>query len=286
MVMTTGKKVLLGIGILLAIVIVVVLFAYFSIAKSETVKAQVHVISQDVMVNGQAVSENAKLHEGDVVSTGSSGKATIILYESVLISMESNSEVKISELLAEHPVVEQTKGETWTKFTKLSGVQDYSIKTGNSVASVRGTAFNLKQGIKDGEWTCLVGEGEVDYEIDGQTFLIGQKKVVEKKDGKVIERDATAEEIALIKERIQQNIDELRYLRNLEIKKHPKVLNFVKDKYSLTDEAINQHLLDADAGKLDVDYLVANSPIKIESLNKIAAITKAIQKLIKDAEAL
>ena len=108
-----------------------------------------------------------------------------------------------------------TKAPTENTFTKLFGIESHTIKTGNSVASVRATAFGFREDY------ILGGYGEVSYQIDGREFLVLSKKVVEKVDGEIIERDATQEEVQRIIQGMERTLKELEYLREREIEKKP-----------------------------------------------------------------
>ncbi len=262
------KKGLLIVGIVILVLVVGLGSAYLIATGSSTVKAQLVVDDGAVSVNGNPVSGNTKLSEGDVIATGD-GHASVILYESVILNLEQNSQVTLDSLVKEHPVVSQQSGRTWNTFTKLLGVESYSIKEGNNVASVRGTGFEFAEGF------MLTGEGSVSYDADGMTFIVNAGRVVEAG----MERDATAEELASVKEHVAQTIQTLRFLRQQELDKHPTLVSLAKSTYGLDDAEIAQKFEEADRGEIDIDDAVAKSPMQFDSLNKIADITKEIQKL-------
>jgi len=246
---------------------------YFMFISSSTISAQLHIESGSVFVNSQPVLADMKLSKGDIIETGSDGKATVILYESVIISLEENTQISLDSLTQKHPKVSQEKGETWNTFTKLSGVEDYSIESGNSIASVRATAFGLSENY------IIGGEGETRYQTQGQEFLVLAKKVVETTNSQITERDATSQELEKIKANMERTIERLRHLRQLEIDKNPRLYNLIKSQAGYTDEELEQYLLDADDGKVNVDEIAAQSPVKLKSVNKIVGITKEIQKI-------
>ena|SRR3989304_827559 len=120
--MGIGKKILLVIGIILLVVIIVGVGIYFSITSSNIISAQIHIESGKVLVNGNELVGDSTLKEGDIIETKEDGKATVILYESVIINLDSNTKVTLDSLVKENPRISQEGGETWNKFTKLSGV--------------------------------------------------------------------------------------------------------------------------------------------------------------------
>lgn len=268
-----NKRILLVLIGILAVVLIAIGIIYFSATRSGTVSAQFHYINGEIYVNQQKVVGDMKLEESDVIETKESGEASVILYESVIIRLKPNTKISISDLNRENPSIYQESGETWNKFTKLSGVEGYSVGAGSTVASVRGTLF--KFGINK----IITGEGKVDYEINGQNYEVNENEVVENSNGSVRKRTAEASEISEIKDELQKSIDELKYLRKKEIDKHPIIVNVIKKRFNLTDERIESGLREADLGNTDINELKNKSPVKIESIDKIADITKKITEM-------
>ncbi len=273
------KKIFRIIIIIVVLLLVVgAFFIYNTLIKTKLVKAQLHVESGEVKVDDVLVSGNVKLKKQSIVET-LDGLATVILYESILISLFPNTIVKVEDLILSHPTLKQEKGKTWNMFTKLFGVEDYTISTGNSIASVRATGFLLS------EDKVITGIGLIDYITEGKSFIVPARRVVEKVDGEIIERDATKEELREIKGYIKRSINELKYLRKLEIDKHKFLGGIIKKQYSLTDEQIEKGLEAADSGLIDVDELYKKHktkiPFKIGPITKIINITKSIQELNK-----
>jgi len=273
--MRAGKTALLIIGVLVLVILIAGFLVFNSLTQSKTVTAQLHVESGEVLVDGSRVTGNVLLNTGNIIET-IHGQGTVILYESVLISLAENTKITLPELFKQHPIVVQEKGKTWSKFTGLLGVEEYSVETANAVASVRATAFQVAEN------KVLVGEGTVQYDVNGQTFNVPIWRVAEIVDGQVIERAATAEERAEIIENIQGSIVELKYLRDLEINKEEKLLGMFQNQLDITDQDIQKAFEAADAGLVNVDTIkeyTSQIPFKVESINKVADITKEIQDL-------
>lgn len=292
------KKFSKGKIILLFVLIVILsgaVYAYYSLTKISYIPAQLHIQSGTVLVNGKIVNENLRLKEKDIIET-KEGLATVILYESVIVNLDKNTKVSIEDLEKKHPKLNQEKGITWNTFTKLAGVEDYSIKEGSSVASVRATAFELSSG------KIITGEGAVDYEIDDKFYIVEEKKVVEKLNGEIKKRDATPQELARIKEYMLSSLDELKYIRQKEIESHPIAVKLiitslggtikeikggeVISERELTQEEIYAYLDEADKGNINVDVIVEKIPIKIAFLDKIAELTKKIQEINRRVQEL
>src|SRR3989344_4031454 len=154
-----NKRVWLVLSGVLVVVLVAIGIVYFSVTGSGTVPAQLHYEIGEVYINQQKVVGDMALEESDVIESRESAKATVILHESIIIRLKPDTKISISDLSKENPQVYQESGETWNKFTRLSGVEEYSIGSGNTVASVRGTLF------KFGKDKIITGEGKVDYLI-------------------------------------------------------------------------------------------------------------------------
>ncbi len=254
------------------LVILIIGIIAYNIIHSGTTPAQLHIESGNVLLNGKIVSGDAKLKEADTIET-KEGKASVILYESIVISLETDTEITIKELLRQHPKIEQIKGSTWNSFTALIGIETYSISTSASVATVRGTAFNFEKE------KLTVDEGIVDYELDGIKNSVGEKTVSEKQAGKVITRNIGEKEKQIILKNRERTIEALRHLRSLEIEKHSIIKEQIKKAYRFSDEDIQKYLEDADNGLIDLRALAEQSPFKIGSVEKIVKITEKIKEI-------
>lgn len=256
----------------ISILAIVLVFGYY-LTTSSTMPAQLHIESGNIFVNNQLIAENIKLSEGDIIETKENSFATVLLYESIIINLEPLTSISIDELTKKHPKVSQQFGSTWNTFTKLSGVEAYTNTAGNSVASVRATSFGLKN-----EY-IIGGEGEVNFKIGEETFVVKMNKIIEKVDGIILERDATPEEKREMIQKMERAIKELRYLREKEIEKSPIIMKIVKKRTGLSDEELRTYLRNIDESNENIDDLIIQSPIKIELIYKIAETTKSIQKI-------
>lgn len=267
-----NKKIIIPVAVVLVLIVAgIVLFS--SLTSSKTIKAQLSVEQGTVIVNGKVVTGNTELKQGNIIETSADGLATIILYESIVINLEPNTKINLDDLTEGNPSISQEGGETWNQVTNLFGIESYTVKAGTSVASVRGTAFSVA------EEKIIVDEGEVDYEIDSQNFRVAKDKVVEKIGETIRERNIRPDEQNALKVKRQRAIQQLKNLRELEIAKHPKVVNLIKDRYGVSDEDIRKGLREADEGKINLEEFKDKLPVKIESADKIIQITEKIQEL-------
>jgi hypothetical protein len=274
-----AKTLYIVLGVVIAI-IVILAGAYFYVTGSSTRTAFLNIDSGQVQVDTgsgwQAATDGMDLGVNDKVKT-LNGEATIVLHESVIITVEPNSEVAISDLSKDSLQIEQTEGSTWNKFTGLTGVNELSVKTPTTVATVRGTEFGVEmRGV-------LVGEGVVEVTGDGETFLIKAGKKIVMRDGKLVEEDLTPEEKARILSKMQNTLEKMKRLRMQEIEKKQFIYEKMKAKYDITDEEVKEYLNRADNGEFDLDEVEKKSPVNVAGLKKVKELT---QKIIDQKKAM
>jgi len=257
--------------------------SYWYLTSSPTTTAFLHVESGDVQVDQgsgwETASDGMDLSLNDQVKTGE-GKGSVVLYESIIVELEQNSQILLKELSKVHPKIEHTAGSTWNKFTGLTGLDTFSVETPNTVATVRGTEFGTFMD------RVIVGEGTVQVDVDGTLYNIkGGKKLVEI-DGVWTEQELTAEEKAMVRAKMQRTIEVLRHLRQREIEKKSALYGIVKSYFDVTDSDVQGYLLDADAGQYDLDEIEAKSPIDTKAGAKVRALTEQIMEQNKHIAAL
>lgn len=139
-------------GILILIISVALILAVLGLlfvragspeAKLIITKGIVQVDSGKGYVNAQS---GMILKQGYSVKTLESSSANILIYESSIMRMNENTEIKIDFMNTSSMSFQQKTGQTWTKLLKMSGISDYSIETPDAVATVRGTAFAVTIG--------------------------------------------------------------------------------------------------------------------------------------------
>lgn len=268
----------------LIVMSLLIIFVYLFLFRTSEIPAQLNVESVIVNLNNIPVSGNVKLSESDIIETLSSGKASVILYESVVVNLEENTKIKISDLQKAHPKIEQEKGSTWNTFTKLFGVKEYTLQSGNSVASIRGTSFSLSEN------KIFVGDGNVDYKYDGTTFLVDKNKVVE--NG--ISRKLTSQEKKQILTNYMETLDQLRFLRKKTIEENPIIIKMaikmvriekttnegdLISQRQITESEIDLLLDKVDNGELSISEIEAKAPKFIAPINKVLQLTKEIIKV-------
>ena len=161
---TVNKNLRVIIPIIVIICVVgLIWFVFFSdFAKAEEGKAQLIIESGIVEVNHSdglwvTAEDGMELYESDSVRTWNNSSASIILFKSGIVRLDSNTVVTIKELVKnadERSVtIQQDAGRTWNSVVKVCGIDNYDVETPTAVASVRGTTFDI--GVDD-EGTTVV----------------------------------------------------------------------------------------------------------------------------------
>jgi len=164
------KKLLIAVSaiILLVLCIIGVLWITQSYASS-VVTAKLIIDSGTVQVKHAggtwtSASNGMVLTQSDAVRTGDNTSASVVLFESSILRLDSNTEVMLQEILQQagktSVAVQQDCGSTWSTISKISGIDDYDVQTPTTVASVRGTSFYVHVQA-NGTTTVGVGTGIV-----------------------------------------------------------------------------------------------------------------------------
>jgi len=145
-----GKKLLPIFTIIVIVCIIGIIWLVLNPSvEAEETSAQLVIDSGTVQVKHEggswASAENGMLlYQSDSVKTGDDSSASIILFETSVVRLDSNTEVTIDELTQQEEtnvLLSQDSGRTWNTISKMSGIDDYEVQTPTTVASVRGTAF-------------------------------------------------------------------------------------------------------------------------------------------------
>jgi hypothetical protein len=139
--------------VILPIIIILILIAFMWFTQSSNViTAQLIIESGTVDIKhagGSWISaENGMiLSESDSVRTGNNTYASVVLFESSIIRLDSNTEITLQEFIQEagdtNVKIKQDAGRTWNTVLKVSGIDDYEVQTPTTIASVRGTSYDV-----------------------------------------------------------------------------------------------------------------------------------------------
>lgn len=249
-----SKKYLLIIPII-AIILIVILFLFIQSPVEASDESHAQLIIEYGIVDVKQVggpwssAENGMLlYQSDTIRTGENSSASIILFKSSIIRLDSNTEVTLREIVDEvetNVSIDQNSGRTWNTVRKISGIDNYEVQTPTTVASVRGTSF-LVNVTKEGGTSYGVVNGSLNVsskkngtifdtiklkenesvKVDPENITKKLKKEEFKKDEWVKKNEEKDEKM------IQDEKDEL-------YKKLAPYLSEAKDRYGITDEEID-----------------------------------------------
>lgn len=133
-------------------VIIIAGLVWFFVLSPETVRAQLIIESGIVEVKHEndnwLIGKNGMiLYQSDIIKTGNNTEASVVLFESSIIRLDSNTEIVLEEIIIEAEgttvTIQQNSGRTWNTVLKVSGIDNYDVQTPTTVASVRGTTFDV-----------------------------------------------------------------------------------------------------------------------------------------------
>ena len=274
-----GRKILFFTAFL--IIMAIIAFFMSSLFVSATSAAILYIESGSVEVfDGKSwkIAEDEmelKLNYG--VRTLSDSSASVAFFEGEIIRLEENTEISIKELNEKEITINQVTGFTWNKITKLSGIEDYSIETPTTVATVRGTEFAV---IIDGETKIMVKDGTVRLKMEGDEIDVStNEKVIARLKEKLSKTAMTDEDRNLMIRNKDKDITILKKLRGREIDRKKVMVSVFKRVTKMTDEDIRKGLEDIDEGRVDENELIVKSPVKVPNIDRIIKITNEIKTI-------
>ncbi len=141
-------------------------------------------ITGTVTVDGKTAALGMELSPGMTISTGASSTASLLLYKGIAVRLDENTTATVGTLSRKSVRLSQLTGTTWNKILRIAGVEEYTLQTPFTTATVRGTAFAVK--VSPERAIIKVAEGTVIAEQEGKTTPVAEEQQVE----------ATAEEIS------------------------------------------------------------------------------------------
>ena len=151
-VQSTGKRFRLIIPVIAIICVIGLMWLILSpdVVVADKPKAQLVIDFGTVQVKHAGESwttaENGTyFYQSDSIKTGDNTSASIILFESSIIRLDSNTEVTIQELIQQDEEtsvkIEQDTGRTWNTISKMSGIDNYEVQTPTTCTSLMALSF-------------------------------------------------------------------------------------------------------------------------------------------------
>ena len=244
-----NQKILIIIPIIAILIILVIVLLP---QTTDSVSAQLVIDYGTVEIqhnNGawEPATSGILLYQSDTIRTGENTYASIILFESSIIRLDSNTQVFIKELIQEaaatNVTIEQETGRTWNTIQKISGIDNYEVQTPTTVASVRGTTFDVNvtgQGVTN----VSVIRGNVNVsKLENGTIIISipvkgnESIVVDPKSSKPLKKDPVTKD-----EWIRRNLgeDDVLY-QQIKSELYDRLEEYIpdlKDRYGMSDEEL------------------------------------------------
>ena len=136
--------------ILFIILISIIGFVWFITQTSDVASAQLVIDNGTVQVKHTGswteATSGMELYQSDSVRTGYNASASIILFKGSVIRLDNNTEITLKKIIQQEETsvtIQQDAGRTWNTVKKISGIDNYEVQTPTTVASVRGTSFDV-----------------------------------------------------------------------------------------------------------------------------------------------
>ena len=273
-------KLFLVIGAVIVVLLALTsVFVYQSLTGSETTPALLYVNSGVVEVNQgkgwvSAVHE-MELGQGDSIRT-LDGTATVVLFEGDVIRLASQTTITLSTVAEKTIALRQERGETWNQVAKLTGTRDYSVETPNTVATVRGTSFNVQTETETDD--VVVGDGVVSVtgKKSNKVHQAKEKTKVRVSADGVAEGRLSKEDKRKIVDSWKEDMITIKELRERELRKHQFLVEKAQEKYGVTDGQVEEFLVQLDLGKVNLDELESQIPVELKSLTKLRSMTERV----------
>jgi hypothetical protein len=270
------KKVWKILLIIFVVLLVGVSSIYLYLTKSSTISAYLSIESGQVFVDSGkgfvGAEDGMKLKRNYIIKTGENSEASVVFYESVVVSLDPNTEISIEELSKKNINLKQNSGSSWTKFMTIMGVSGITIETPNTVATVRGTNFGVDM------FSVFVDEGLVNVKSGSDEYDIGAGENSLYEEGKLTKGKLTEEQKKKIIEFKKRQISILKEIRIKELEKKKIIVEKLLQANGLSFEELPKYLEDIDRGEGDLNEISKNIPIKIESTEKVIKITEKIRE--------
>ncbi len=249
-----SKKVIAAGVVLIVVLALVAIFVLPLISESPaavlTVESGTVQVEQSPL---RTVTGDVTLKQGDVIKTGP-GRASITLFGSSVVRLGENTTLSLEELSAQkgnrNVKIKQDSGRIWNKVLKLSGVDNYQISTPQSVATIRGTAF--ESWVHDDLTATSTVEGTLNIQskANGQSVDVPENQAADVAAGAAPVTRALVES-DFIRENKQRDQQFLLQLREKIKSKYWIYLQIAKSQYKLTDQQIDEYIDGALTGKYD-----------------------------------
>mgnify|MGYP006292796445 CR=1 FL=1 len=268
---------------ILVIFLIPIILAAAAIVHLNTVPvkdAVLYVGDGDVRVDqgeGYGPAEDGMtLASSDKVKTGASSEASLVLHDSVVLDIHEGSEVWIEDLSQENPRIRQESGSSWVKFLGIMDVDTFSVSTPTSMATARGTAFEVNMD------SIKVAEGTVEVVVDGHTFTVEIFEKVELVDGSYVKTEMKDDEKEQLVVKMEDNLETLKRVRDekirLEYSRFQALFDEALAEEDLTFEEAMSQIGKLDRGEVSLEEVLSRSPVESRRIDHIAELTREIQE--------
>lgn len=220
--------------------------------------------------------EDQNLSLNDKIKTGENSTAALILHESIFVEIDPLTEIEISSLSNDNTILKQDRGTTWNKFTDVAGISSYSVQTPTTIASVRGTEFEISS---DEEASVLmVEEGEVDFKADNEEvrvkpnekFMVKRKKLKDRMAKKMEKLEMGLKDHERMAKRVEKNVKRMEKVKERVIRRSNLEEGKVKELFEKTKK-----------GEISREEFEKRTKLKPNTVKKVFEMDKKVNREVE-----
>ena len=271
------KKWPVVLGVILGVIIIVAAALYFFVFNISTPVGTLHILSGSVQVNNGIVYASAtdgmNLKQGYSIKTADNSNTRVVLLDSVILTLDSNTEIKL-DTIGKNTVVSLLQGDVWSKFMP-GDIQQYTVSALGTSAVAHGTSFNSK--ISGSDVVLIVSDGNVDFSNSNDKVLVQKSKKYIMSNGRITESSLTPEEKTSIVSAVNNDLTAIKDLRVEMMQRNKVAYDKLKTMFNKNDDDVKAILDQIDKGELNDTQMIAQSPIKLPILGKLANVNTEIK---------
>jgi len=220
--------------------------------------------------------EDQDLSLNDKIKTGENSTAALILHESIFVEIDPLTEVEIGSLSNDNTILKQDKGTTWNKFTDVAGISSYSVQTPTTIASVRGTEFEISS--DEEASTLIVEEGEVDFKADNEEVIVKSNEKF------MVKREKLKDRMTKKMEKLEMGLkDRERMAKRVEknVKRMEKVKERVMRRAKMEEGKVKELFEKTKKGEISREEFEKRTKLKPNAARKVFEMDKKVNREVE-----
>ena len=176
----------------------------------------------------------------------------------------------------DNTILKQDKGTTWNKFTDVAGISSYSVQTPTTIASVRGTEFEISS--DEEASTLIVEEGEVDFKADNEEVIVKSNEKF------MVKREKLKDRMTKKMEKLEMGLkDRERMAKRVEknVKRMEKVKERVMRRAKMEEGKVKELFEKTKKGEISREEFEKRTKLKPNAARKVFEMDKKVNREVE-----